>query len=305
MQSSNIIISGGTGFIGSRLSVKLAKSGYKIYILSRDPKKESSKHQNLKFVKWDLNQKSEFYKEYFEKSKAVINLAGASIGKRWTKEYKKELYDSRINTTKKIVDIISICKNPPECMLSASGANAYKDAGDEIITESSPTGDDFLANLCKDWESEANKASSYGTRVIISRNAVVLDKNEGALPQMATPMKFFVGGWQGNGKQFFPWIHIDDILELYAWAIDNDISGVMNSSAPEPVRNKEFCKKLAKALHRPCWTGIPEFMLKIALGEFAESLLVSLRVIPEKALSNGFKFKYPDIDSALKNIYSR
>lgn len=305
MHNGNIIISGGTGLIGSHLAEKLASSGHKVYILTRDPKKHKAEHSNIEFVKWELHERDEFYKEFFENAYAVVNLAGASIGKRWNDEYKKVLYDSRIDTTKKIANIILKCENPPRVLLSASGTGAYKDGGDDLIDEDYPIGNDFLARLCKDWEDEALRASGAGTRVIIARNGVVLDKNEGALPQMITPIKFFAGGWQGNGKQWFPWIHIVDIVNMYIWAIESGLSGVMNASSPNPVQNKEFCKTLARFIKRPCFIGIPAFMLKLVLGEFANSLLVSARVIPQKALGMGFKFKYPNLDEALKNLFSK
>jgi uncharacterized protein len=306
MQSSNkVIISGGTGLIGSHLAKQIAESGYKVYILSRDPKKYTSAHANIEFIKWELEQKSEFYKEFFEGAKAVINLAGASIGKRWNDDYKKVLYDSRIDTTKKLVDIIALCEKPPECLVSASGTGAYKDGGDDVIDEDYPLGNDFLANLCKDWESAALRAGEYGTRVVIARNAVVLDNEEGALPELIKPFKLFAGGWQGNGKQWFPWIHIKDIVDMYVWAMDSDIKGAINASSPNPVRNKDFCKQIAKNIHRPCWMGIPGFMLRIALGEFANSLLMSMRVIPKRPLDYGFTFKYPDLNGALTNLISK
>lgn len=301
-----IIISGGTGLIGSHLSDKFAGMGLEVFILTRSPGKHSSGSRNVKFVKWDENDSNESYIDLFENAKAVINLAGASVGgKRWTEDFKKVLYDSRINTTRKLVDIINLCSTPPECLLSASGTGAYHDGGDSIITEDSPLGNDFLANLCKDWEAEARKAEAKGVRVIISRNGVVLDKEEGALPELIRPFKFFVGGYLGKGNQWFPWIHIRDMVNLSVWAIESGISGVINNTSPAPETNKSFSKKLAKAIHRPCIFGIPKFALKIVLGEFADTLLVSQRVVPEIALDSGFKFEFDTLDKAFNDLFEK
>ena len=301
-----IIISGGTGLIGSHLAEKFKDKGCEIFLLTRSPEKHSSSSEQIKFIKWDQNEANESYKDLFEDAKVVINLAGASVGdKRWTESFKKVLYDSRIKTTRKLVDIINLCGNPPECLLSASGTGAYYNGGDNVITEDSPLGNDFLANLCKDWESEARKAEAKGVRVIISRNGVVLDKDDGALPQLVRPFKFFVGGYLGKGDQWFPWIHIKDMINLTIWAIESELSGVINNTSPNPETNKNFSKKLAKAIHRPCIFGIPAFVLKIVLGEFAETLLVSQRVVPQRALDNGFTFEFDTLDKALANLLTQ
>lgn len=301
-----IIISGGTGLIGSHLSKKFTDKGCEVFILTRSPEEYSPPSEKIKYIKWDLNESNENYKALFENATAVINLAGASVGsKRWTEDFKKVLYDSRIKTTRKLVDIMNLCTNPPECLLSASGTGAYYDGGDNIITEESPTGNDFLANLCRDWENEARKAEAKGVRVIISRNGVVLDKNEGALPELIRPFKFFVGGYLGKGDQWFPWVHIEDMVNLSVWAIESGMSGVINITSPFPETNKNFSKKLAKAIHRPCILGIPAFALKIVLGEFAETLLTSQRVIPGRATKNGFKFEFDTLDKALNNLLSK
>ncbi|MCB0725485.1 MAG: TIGR01777 family oxidoreductase [Ignavibacteriae bacterium] len=297
-----IIISGGTGSIGSYLAPALIDKGFDVFILTRSLEKYTPSNK-VKFIKWDMNKPNEIYKDLFEDSKAVINLAGASLGdKRWSPSYKKIIYNSRIDTTRKLVDIINMCNNPPECLLSASGTDAYSDEGDNIITEESQTGDTFLADLCKEWESEALKAQEIGVRVVLSRNGVVLERNNGAFPRLSRLFKFFLGGYLGNGKQWFPWIHITDAVNLTVWAIESGISGVVNNTSPNPETNKNFSKKLAKALHRPCFIGIPGFVLKIVLGEFAEYLLSSHRVVPDKAVANGFQFKFSTLDEALKDL---
>lgn len=299
-----VIISGGTGLIGSHLSDKLTSEGYKVHILTRSPEKHSSKNPLVEYNKWSANEDESEYRELFEDSIAVVNLAGANLGaKRWTDDFKKVIYDSRIETTKKIVEAIKLCDNPPKVLVNSSAVGIYQPSGDNKITEDSEKDNGFLAKICIDWENEAYKAIEKGVRVICMRTGVVLDRNEGAIPELETPFNLFVGGPQGSGKQYFSWIHIKDIVDLYYWAITHqNISGPLNGTSPNPERNKDFCKKLGKALGRPSWLPVPGFMLKIVLGEFAESLLVSLRVIPEKALVEGFNFSYPVLENALNNI---
>lgn len=299
-----VIISGGTGLIGTHLSDKLTSEGYKVHILTRSPENHSTSNPLVEYNKWSTDNNASDYKNLFEDSAAVVNLAGANLGaKRWTEDYKKIIYDSRIDTTKKIVETINLCEKKPQCLISASGTNIYKDSGNDIIVEGSELENSYIAKICKDWESEASKAKIDGVRVVCIRTSPVLDRSEGAIPELERPFKLFVGGPQGSGIQYFPWIHIKDIIELYYWAITNqNISGPLNGTSPNPERNKDFCKKLAKALGRPSWLPVPGFILKIVLGEFAESLLVSLRVIPETALKEGFKFSFPYLDDALDNI---
>ncbi len=300
-----VIISGGTGLIGTNLCNKLTSEGYKVHILTRSPGKHSSNNQLIEYNKWSVEKDASEYRELFEGSIAVINLAGANLGeKRWTDEFKKVIYNSRIDTTKKIVEVIGLCNKKPLCLISASGTNIYKDNGNNIINEESELDDSFLAKICKDWESAAEKASELDVRVVCVRTGVVLDRNEGAIPELELPFKLFLGGPQGNGKQYFSWIHLKDIIDLYYWAITNqNISGPLNGTSPNPARNKDFCKRLGKALGRPSWLPVPGFALKLVIGEFAESLLVSLRVIPEKALNEGFNFSFPVLENALKDIF--
>lgn len=300
-----VIISGGTGLIGTHLCDKLISEGYKVHILTRSPGKHNTDNPLIEYNKWSSDEDALAYKQLFEDSFAIVNLAGASLGaKRWTEDFKKVIYKSRIDTTEKIVEIINLCERKPQCLVSASGSNIYKDNGDDIINEESELDDGFLAKICKDWESAAVKAAEMGVRVVCIRTGVVLDRNEGAIAELKRPFKFFIGGPQGTGNQYLSWIHLKDIIDLYYWAITNpNISGPLNGTSPNPERNKNFCKKLGKALGRPSWLPVPGFALKIVIGEFAESLLVSLRVIPEKALKEGFNFSFPVLEDALNDIF--
>ena len=303
--SKKVVIAGATGLIGKHLSMHLAGLGYEIKALVRNPEKafESLKHYNIELIEWDIKMSSESVSPFLEGCDVVINLAGASVaGKRWNDEVKKELYDSRINSTRQLVNAIELCTLKPGTFITACGTGIYGYRGDEDIIEEYSFGNDFLAKLCIDWEKEAFKAEK-NCRVVSMRTGVVLDKNEGALKELMAPFKFFAGGWLGNGKQWFPWIHIKDIIEIYKLSIDNgDINGPINAVSPDTVRNKEFCKELGKAMHRPCFIPVPGFALKIAVGEFAETLLHGQKVIPQKLENLNFPFRFKKLNSALEDL---
>jgi len=299
-----IVINGGTGMLGRKLIEALMQEGYEIILLSRNPARyENLFDKKISVLKFQGATTTEELSEIIEGCFGIINLAGASIaGKRWNTTYKKELYDSRILPTGNISKVIAISKNKPGFFINASATGIYGNRFDEILNEESPTGNDFLANLCKDWESEALKARE-DTRVVTIRIGVVLDEKGGALEKFIMPFKFFVGGPLGNGKQFLPWIHIDDLILSFLFVIENkNLSGAVIASSPNPSRNKDFSKTLGKVLSRPSFLPAPGFGLKIILGEFAEFLLASQRTIPEKLLNSGFSFKYPDSFTALNSI---
>ena len=256
---------------------------------------------NIGICEWDYTKPADNLIEVINGSEGVINLAGASTaGKRWNEEYKKLIYNSRVITTQKISEAILQCSIKPEVMVSSSATGYYGLSGEDEITEDSPAGDDFLAKVCADWE---EKAFQSGLRTVVVRTGVVLDKEEGALKKLLTPFKFFVGGHLGNGKQWFPWIHIDDLIELYIFALENKgIIGAINGTAPGLIRNKEFCKKLGKVMRRPVLFPVPGIALKIAVGEFANYLLTGRKILQKKTLLNGFNFKFANIESALKYL---
>ncbi|MBN8571882.1 MAG: TIGR01777 family oxidoreductase [Ignavibacteria bacterium] len=303
--SKKVVIAGATGLIGKNLCMHLAGLGYEIKALVRNPEKafDSLKHYNIELVEWDIKMSPDEVSVFLEGWDCVINLAGASVGgKRWNDEVKKELYDSRINSTRQLVNAIQICTDKPKTFITACGVGIYGFRGDENITENSSFGSDFLAKLCIDWEKEAFKAEK-NCRVVSMRTGVVLDKNEGALKELMMPFNFFAGGWLGSGRQWFPWIHIRDIIEVYKICIDNDnIRGPINADSPDIVRNKEFCKELGKAMHRPCLFPVPGFALKIIVGEFAETLLNGQKVIPEKLENLNFPFRFKKLNSALEDL---
>jgi len=235
---------------------------------------------------------------------AVINLAGEPIAPgRWTREKKKRIMESRMETTKALVESLRQSDKRPSLLINASAVGYYGPCGDEVITEDSPPGSDFLANVCVKWEEAAKNAETLGLRVAILRFGTVLDAEGGALPRMMKPFKMFLGGWLGSGRQWFPWIHRYDIAGMVRFIISNEsLSGVFNATTPETVTNLEFSKTLAKVLHRPCIFPVPGFVLRLALGEFGNVLLTGQKAIPQRMLNAGYKFKYPRLEDALKAI---
>lgn len=302
-----ILITGATGLIGTALTRRLCSEGAYVKMLTRNAKNAKGmfdKHFSLEALDYEKYDTPNLLARILSDIDVVINLAGANIGgKRWNKEYKRIIYDSRIDLTRLLVSAMQLSDSKPECMINASGVGIYGDTKDELVTEESRPGNDFLANLCKDWEREAMKAVGSGIRVVAIRTGIVLDKTGGALPKLLLPFKFFVGAYQGSGKQWLSWIHIDDIVSLYTYAIENDkLAGPVNGTSPEPVTNKGFVKSAGHILKRNVIVPAPAFALRLAIGEFAESLLTGQRVVPEKAVAAGFKFAFYDLNTALKNL---
>ncbi len=301
-----ILITGGTGLIGSKLVRELCGKGAFVRILSRNAKEAKAKfdkHFSLEAYSYEDYGYPGKLCELISETDTVINLAGENLaGKRWNSKFKEQVRSSRIETTRLLSEAIRLAQSKPECLISASGM-IYGDSQDEIITEESSTGNDFLSTLCKDWEKEAMKSLGYGVRVVTIRTGIVLDSKEGPLPEMLKPFRYFAGAYFGSGKQYVSWIHIADIVNMYMFAIENTtISGPVNGTSPEPVTNKEFIKTAGKILKKKIIVSAPGFALKAAAGEFAEYLLTGQRVIPEKALNAGFEFKFPTLNSALKNL---
>ena len=232
----------------------------------------------------------------------VINLAGEPIAERkWTQTQRRRIEKSRIDATHSLVQACAKAKQRPQFLINASAVGYYGPHGDEMITEEIAPGNDFLSVLCRDWEEEAKKAEELGMRVVRLRIGIVLGHGGGALGKMALPFKYFVGGALGSGQQWMSWIHLEDLVGLILQAIDDPrTAGPVNATAPNPVRNKEFCQTLAKVMHRPCWATVPGFALRMALGDMAEMLLTGQRVIPAVAEKSGYRFRYPTLEPALQ-----
>ena len=301
---NRIVITGASGLIGHNLCRLLISRGDEVSIFTRDIDKTKNIIPGAKeYIEWDYNKPDE-WKDYLKNKDAVIHLAGANLsGKRWTEDYKKKILKSREISTKNLVNAISSLNEKPSSFICASGVNYYGDSGNLALTEDSNAGSDFLAKVCKIWEDEAAKVEKFGVRRISIRTGVVLSINDGALKKMLLPFKFFIGGPLGNGKQWFPWIHIDDIINIYCYCLDNNsLSGAVNACAPDPVTMNEFAKTLGKVMNRPSLFKVPKFILKIAVGEVTESITASMKVIPQKLLNEGFRFKFENLNKAIKNL---
>lgn len=296
-----VFMTGGTGFVGTSLSKRLIAEGHGVTVLTHETKEPALKMQGLSYLQGNPTVQGEWQKAVPEHD-VIINLAGASIFSRWTEEQKNILRSSRILTTRNLVDAL-----PQDAkhvtFFSTSAVGYYGFHQDEELTESSPAGTDFLARLARDWESEAMNAQTKGARVVITRFGIVLGKDGGALGQMIPLFKFFLGGPLGSGRQWFSWVHMQDLVEAFIFLLGKkEISGPVNLCSPEPVRNKELGAAIGRILHRPSFMPAPGFMIKLILGEFGSVLLEGQRVIPEKLLDAGYQFRYPGIDEALKNI---
>lgn len=300
-----ILITGGTGFVGTALRARLIRDGHRITVLTRSPRPDTDGPQGITYLTADPTIRGP-WQEAIKEHDVVINLAGASIFNRWSPEYKRLLRESRLQTTRNLVEGIPDHGAKSMTLFSTSAVGYYGFHGDEELTEESPPGEDFLAGLALEWENEALKAQAKGARVVITRFGIVLGEKGGALGQMIPFFKLFIGGPIGNGRQWFSWIHRNDLVEAFLFLMMNqDMSGAVNLCAPNPVRNRELAVSLGRALHRPSFLPAPAFMIKLVLGEFGSVILKGQRVIPRRLLDRGFAFRFPDIDTALRNLTGR
>lgn len=297
-----ILITGGTGFVGKQLTSRLVKDGHEVTILTRSLKGVKGSLPGISYLEGDPTKKGP-WQEAIKSHDGVINLAGASIFAKWTEEHKKAIRESRVSTTQNVVEGFPSDPSKKMTLFSTSAVGYYGFCGDEELTEGSPPGKDFLARIAVEWEGEALKAREKGARVVITRFGIVMGEKGGALSQMIPLFKKYIGGPIGTGKQWFSWVHIKDLAEAFAFLIKHpEISGPVNVCSPNPVKNKDLAKALGKALHRPSFIPAPGFMVKLVLGEFGSVILEGQKVIPRKLLENGFVFQYADINKALQSI---
>jgi len=295
-------MTGGTGFVGRQISERLIREGHEMTVLTRRPSK-SETHTGPSFLQGDPTREGD-WQEAIKQHDGVINLAGASIFRRWTDEHKRAILESRIKTTRNIVEGIPSEKS--FTLFSTSAVGYYGFRGDEKLNESSTPGDDFLARVTQQWEAEAMKAGDKEARVVLTRFGIVLGIRGGALGQMIPLFNKFVGGPVGSGRQWFSWIHMEDLCEAIVFLIKHpDITGPVNVCSPGPVRNKELAKSLGKALGKPSFLRAPGFLVKFVLGEFGSVVLKGQRVIPEQLLTHDFKFRYTDMDKALADVITK
>ena len=295
-----VFITGGSGFVGTDLSLYLLGRGHSVIAVGRSPIHRLSGKENYQYISAETTEQGD-WQEALKNVDAVVNLAGFNIFRYWTDHAKTQIYDSRILTTRNLVKAMPADKGVTLCSTSAAGY--YGNRGDEILKEDATQGGDFLAKVCIEWEKEALLAKTKGIRVVTMRFGVVLGKGGGAMKKMIQPFKFFVGGPMGNGKHWFSWIHIDDLVSAILFILEKpETKGPVNFCAPQPVKNKDFAKALGKAIKRPSFMSAPSFMIRLIMGELGASLLNSQRLSPGKLTKYGFKFQHPDISSALSEI---
>ncbi|MBB3055026.1 TIGR01777 family oxidoreductase [Mucilaginibacter gotjawali] len=300
MNPKSILLTGGTGLIGSSLTKQLLDKGYTVSHLSRSPGRDP----RVKTFLWDVH-KGEIAEHCIDGVDVIIHLAGAGIADgRWTEARKKEIIDSRTKSIQLIYGLLKTRKHQVKSIISASAIGYYSDRGEELMTEESTPFTDFMAKCCVEWENVVDEGKALGLQVTKFRTGVVLDKG-GALAKMAAPVKLFVGAPLGSGRQWIPWIHVQDVIGMYLFAVENEnFEGVYNMVAPNPVTNKELTRAIAKQLHKPLWLpNVPSFLLKLVLGEMSTIVLGSTKVSAKKIEAAGYKFIYSEVSLALKAIY--
>ena len=280
----HIAISGASGFVGRRLVQTLEAGNHTVAPLGRDTAKDLPWQSPLD---------------------AVVHLAGEPVSQRWTDAGKQRIRDSRIVGTRNLVNAIGKLETKPRALVCASAIGFYGDRGEQLLDESAAAADGFLADVCRGWEEEADRAAEFGVRVVKIRIGLVLGRDGGALAKMLPPFRLGLGTRLGDGSQWMSWIHLDDLVAMIQFAVENDaVRGVWNGVSPNPVTNAGFTRQLAAAVHRPAWFAAPEFLVKLGAGEMAQILFFSQRCIPAAALAAGFQFRYPELSGALRAVVS-
>ena len=303
-----VVIAGGSGFLGRALTERLTRSGHQVVILSRGAGGRNVR-DGVRAVAWTPNGEAGPWAADIDGADAIVNLAGAGIAdRRWTKARKQLLYDSRINSTRSLVAAVRAARVKPRVFVQDVGIGIYGAyANGATFDESSGFGSDFLARLCVAWEEAAQPIAAEGCRLVVMRNSIVLSRGGGALARMLPAFQFFVGGRIASGRQYMPWIHLDDWVGMTIWAIENPaVSGPINAAAPNPVTNAEFSRALGRALHRPAWAPVPAFVLNLIFGEMAtDCLTLGQRALPKRAVELGYRFRFERIDEALADAVRR
>jgi len=300
-----ILVTGATGLVGTALVAALAREGHTVCRLVRSVTKSTGGTVGAFDVPWDPETGN--LGGAAVGAEAVVNLGGASIvAGRWTDARKKLLRTSRVDSTRALVRALGKMNAKPDVLVSASAVGFYGNRGDEILTEDSAPGNNFLGNLAKDWEAEALRAEEFGTRVVLARFGIILASEGGALPEMMLPFKFGVGGRIGDGKQWMSWVALEDVVAILRLAlIKRELCGPINVVAPEPVRNADFVKELAKAMHRPAIFPAPAVALRLAMGEMADALLLSSqRAVPQKLTHEGYSFASRNLKDAFETVFT-
>jgi uncharacterized protein (TIGR01777 family) len=294
-----VLVTGGTGFIGSALLPRLRRDGHEITVLSR------GKHADGGGIRYVQSLDAIADDAAVD---AVINLAGASLnGKRWTEAYKREMVASRLDTTAAVVRLCGRLMQPPAVLVSASAIGYYGDRGEEALDEQSTMGEGFSAELCRDWEAAATEAEALGTRVCLARLGVVFDREGGAFVELSRPFRFGIANWLGSGHQYLSWVHRADVVAAFAFLLEHDeVAGPVNITAPEPITHRALCAALRRRLTTLPGMPVPGFVMRAMLGEVADELLLAgQKVVPKRLVAAGFSFHYPDIDSAVARLLGK
>ncbi len=292
-----LLVAGGTGFIGAPLVRALTQHGHEVTVVTRSPDRHRPA-ERLQFVSW----KGEAWGCRLAEADGIVNLAGESIAAgRWTARRKLALQESRLQTTRRLVDAMASGSTRPACLVNASAIGYYGARGDEPLDEHAPPGRGFLAELCRAWEAEARRAEPLGIRVVMMRIGLVLGPGGGALARMIPPFQWGIGGPLGSGRQWMSWVHRDDVIGMMEWALAHpEVSGPGNATAPQPVTMRAFCSALGRVLRRPSWAPVPAVALRLLLGEMAEVILSGQRGLPRAALDRGYAFRYAELEPALR-----
>jgi uncharacterized protein (TIGR01777 family) len=301
-----IVLAGGTGFLGASILNALLGENHEVVLLSRNPRPgDAFSQQSFKYAAWD-GKTVAAWAEHVSGASAVINLAGEPIGvKRWSDTQKSLIVGSRVESTRAIIAAMAAANPRPSILINASAIGFYGHVAEGDVSETRKKGNGHLADTCEKWEHHALAAQNYGVRVVILRYGIVLERDGGVLAKMLVPFKMFAGGPPGSGRQWVSWIHREDAVRATLFCLENSkLAGPVNVTSPEPERMKEFCTAMARAIGRPSWAPVPDFVLKTILGEMSDVILTGQRAIPRKLIEAGFKFKYPHIGSAFGAIFS-
>jgi uncharacterized protein (TIGR01777 family) len=301
-----VLITGGTGLIGRALAADLAGDGHDVVVLSRDPAKAAPLPDAACIERWDALT-ADGWGHLVDGADAIVNLAGENIGaRRWTPKQKRRIRDSRLNAGKAVVQAVEAAGSKPEVVVQASGIGFYGDCRDDEVTEDTPAGDGFLARFAMEWEASTLCLREIGVRWTAIRTGIVLSRDGGALQRMVMPMRLLLAGRLGSGRQWFPWIHIEDEVRAIRLLVeDSKAEGPFNLAAPEPVTNAEFSRQLGRELNRPLLIPIPAFALRMVLGEMAGELLEGQRAVPQRLMKIGYTFRFPGINAALHDLLGR
>jgi uncharacterized protein (TIGR01777 family) len=298
-----IVITGGTGLIGNALAREMGSAGHEVVVLTRDPARSGTLPPGTRAVRWDGRTAGDWAK-LLDGDTVIVHLAGDAIAVgRWTDEKKRRIRESRVESGRAVLEGVRQAKSKPRALLQGSAVGYYGDAGDQVVTESHPPGDDFLARVCVEWEASTAEVTSFGVRRPVLRTGIVLSSQGGALPRMALPFRMLAGGPLGNGRQWLPWIHeIDEVGAIRFLIEREDADGPFNLTAPAPLTNRDFSRALGEALHRPSFAPAPGFALRLLLGEMADALLHGQRAVPRRLLDLGYVFHYPEALGALRAL---